>query len=218
MYKQSYKDLWVTRLDADNKARLNCRYTYLVSANVATRHTAFHSFEALQLWTSERGLTLPAMPNDESWFSGPIVGSYATVAHMDEATFYATDGALIRVLCNAQYTLGIVAIEPDGTRTVHSLNPNVKTRPVFEYRPEYTPVTPPMIAHYWDADGLNHTQLRVTVEDLQELIYRCGWTIIHTIDNLTPAAQCEIDRLAQLPYVEGNNSGREWWAARVVTI
>lgn len=32
-----------------------------------------------------------------------------------------------------QYTLAIITIDPDGLRTVHTLNPNCRDRPVFDW-------------------------------------------------------------------------------------
>lgn len=220
----TYTDLWLTRLDDKGKERQHTNYTYLVTCK-ATAHTAFYTLDGVTEWAQERGLTLPILPDGDTWNSAAIVGTYRTTAHMNEVEFYALDGALIRVLSNGQYTLGIVTIGADGIRTVHSLNPNVRTRPVFQYRTDAERFVQapdsPMVAHYWDADGINCTSLRVEVGDLQELIYRCGWTVIHCIDNLTPAAQVEIDRLAQLPYIEGefHNKPRDaydWWQARVI--
>jgi hypothetical protein len=74
-----------------------------------------------------------------------------------------------------------------------------------------------MIAHVYH-NG-KHTQLKVTVTDLNELIYRCGWTVAQQIDGLTYEAKREIQRLESLPYLSGIGGPRpiDWWKARVVS-
>jgi hypothetical protein len=84
------------------------------------------------------------------------------------------------------------------------------------------PVKPahPMIAHVYH-NG-KHTQLRITAEDLPELIYRSGWTVIHQIDNLTDEAKETIAHLETLPYLEGQfgndwQAALQWWKDRIIS-
>lgn len=83
------------------------------------------------------------------------------------------------------------------------------------YEPLPAPGDREMVANVY-RDG-KHTRLRVTVFDLEELIVRCGWTVVHQIENLTPAAMREIRRLEAKECVEQNGSGTEWWKERVIS-
>ena len=53
--------------------------------------------------------------------------------HMDYNEVLARDGQEIREMSNGQYTLGIVDRDESGMVCVHTLNPNCKRRPVFDY-------------------------------------------------------------------------------------
>jgi hypothetical protein len=63
-----------------------------------------------------------------------INGAYRRQMHGDYATFFALEGEDVRELSNGEYTLGIVTRDADGLRTMHTLNPNCRRRPVYHYR------------------------------------------------------------------------------------
>jgi hypothetical protein len=48
--------------------------------------------------------------------------------------FYALDGERSRDLSNGDWTLAIITKDEQGIKTVHTLNPNCRDRPVFDYR------------------------------------------------------------------------------------
>ena len=77
-----------------------------------------------------------------------------------------------------------------------------------------------MIAHVY-SNG-NHTRLRIAPPDLEELIMRCGWTIIEQIEGLTDEARAEIERLQGQEFVQTKFSqddaegARAWWTERMI--
>jgi len=63
-----------------------------------------------------------------------------------------------------------------------------------------------------------HDRLRVDTADLENLIYRSGWTVTHDIENITPEARAEIERLETLDFIGPEDSGGiAWWNARLVS-
>lgn len=130
--KRTYTALWCTRLSADSHRR-TCGYWYTVTQSTMA-HTAFRSREALDLWLSDRGLMLPApMDNPEGDWCG-IVGTYREHVHMiDPAEFDKIEGLQTRDMSNGEWTKAIISTDADGIRTVHTLNPNIRTRTVYDY-------------------------------------------------------------------------------------
>jgi len=109
-----------------------CGYWYLVQAE-GRAHTAFSNREHLIRWLEERGLSIVgelAMAGTHSIVH--VDGSYRTEMHMSYDHFFSLDGIMIRSLSNGDYTLGIITEDDEGC-IVHTLNPNMRHRLVFDY-------------------------------------------------------------------------------------
>lgn len=125
--------LWLNCLTPEQKSR-TCGYWYTVTDG-STAHTAFRTRAALMAWLKRRCLRLTAdLPNEGEHSSQRIDGSYRTELHMDTAEFFALPGFWGREMSNGEYTLAIYANDPDGIVTVHTLNPNVSSRPVYDHQ------------------------------------------------------------------------------------
>jgi hypothetical protein len=120
-----------------------CGYWYTVT-NGATAHTAYATRAGLDRWLAERGLKLENdLPEAGTFGTTAITGAYAAESHGEFLTEDYRDGmgpgdfyslrpvAATAALSNGDYTLALIT-EDDGMRTVHTLNPNVKTRVVFD--------------------------------------------------------------------------------------
>jgi hypothetical protein len=130
-YTTTYNRLSVCHLTPEQHER-TCNYWYTVN-DYATSHVAFTTRQGLDRWLTERGLTLAGDITAEGAYCA-ITGTYHDAAHMIlPVDFYQIGGTLTFVMDNADYTLGIITTGDDGTRTVHHLNPNIHTRPVFDY-------------------------------------------------------------------------------------
>lgn len=71
-----------------------------------------------------------------------------------------------------------------------------------------------MIVHHWA--NWKHWQIEVhTAEDIEEAIFRCGWTVLNCAeeDSITADERAIIAELGQRPYTESHYRGREWWDA-----
>lgn len=152
-YTQRYSGLQVTALTPESHEK-TCGYWYTVT-NHAVPHTAFATKAGLMRWLDERGLMLggelPETRGEPATI--PVVGEYRDASHGD---FSPTEdegaGGLYRMvedddwwalqpvvitaaLSNGRWTLALIT-EDDGdrdgeivrVRTVHTLNPNVRTR------------------------------------------------------------------------------------------
>lgn len=130
----SNSNLWLCSLTAEQKAR-TCGYWYTVTTG-ATPHTAFRTRQALDKWLSDRGLRLSAeLPPIGTHAVQRLEGEYFQIMHGSYDEFYSLPAiGEIRLLSNGQYTLGRITEQDDGIRAVHTLNPNCKHRPVFDYR------------------------------------------------------------------------------------
>lgn len=132
----TYSGFWVSRLTAEQRAR-TCGYWYTVTTYGATPHTAFKTRAGLDRWMRERGLKLTggeALDN-ESGGTCRIEGTYRTNSHLYDAdTFADLSGELTRTLSNGDYVVAVITTDYDGIRTVHTLNPNVRGRVVYDYR------------------------------------------------------------------------------------
>ena len=142
-YKQVYSDLYAASLTPEFHEK-TCGYWFTVAHVTGTAHTAFATRAGLDRWLSERGLSLE---NDlpEAGTSGwtRITGEYRTESHgefvsddyrdgMGEGDFYALRPIVVTAaMSNGDYTLALIT-DDDGVRTVHTLNPNVRTRLVFD--------------------------------------------------------------------------------------
>jgi hypothetical protein len=142
-HAQVYASLWATSLTPEFHEK-TCGYWFIVT-NGAAAHTAFATRAGLDRWISERGLALKDELADAGTVSNArITGTYRTVMHgefspseddpyrMTEGDWPPPDPVLATaVMSNGQYTLGLIT-EDDGVRTVHTLNPNVRTRLIFD--------------------------------------------------------------------------------------
>jgi hypothetical protein len=118
-----------------HKEEIGCGYFYTVT-NGATSHTAFRSMKALIDWLHllnlELATPLPAYRSENC--SIEIKGEYFDVAHMGYDEFFGLPAiAETRTMSNGDYTLGRITADEDGIRTIHTLNPNCKHRPVYDY-------------------------------------------------------------------------------------
>lgn len=131
----SYKDMWLCSLTAEQRSK-TCGYWYTITTKHCTAHTAFRTRQALDKWLADRNLTLPReLPPIGQHDVQRIQGEYFTIMHGSYDEFYSVPSiAEIRLLSNGEYTLGRIASQDDGIRAVHTLNPNCKHRPTFDYR------------------------------------------------------------------------------------
>jgi hypothetical protein len=129
--KETFDAMHLVTLEYEAHKR-TCGYWYLIQ-NHASAHTAFARRESLMTWLAERGLSLSAdLPEHGIWSCQRINGKYSTESHLDYNAVMARPGVETRAMSNGQYTLAIID-EVDGVRCVHTLNPNCKRRPVFDY-------------------------------------------------------------------------------------
>jgi hypothetical protein len=128
----TYARLYVCRLNEEFHRR-TCGYWYTVT-DYGTPHTAFVTRAGLDRWMSERGLSLAGSLNEVPSHCA-IVGAYRTESHLhDAADFAGLEGEHTRTLSNGDWVEAIITHDPDGLRTVHTLNPNVRDRKTFDYR------------------------------------------------------------------------------------
>lgn len=131
----SVTNLRATALTAEQHER-TCGYWYTVTSG-AMAHTAFVTRAGLDRWLWERNLRLhDELPKQGEWGSTAIVGTYRQRSYLYDADEFETVRPVLTTatLSNGDYTLGLIDEDADGVRTVHYLNPNVKSRVVFEYR------------------------------------------------------------------------------------
>jgi len=128
-----YNKLTFISITPEQHAR-TCGYWYLVRQNHGP-YKAFATLGAFYRWAEERGLSVDAdkIPVRGEFSYQPIVGEFREERYMDSNAFEAIQGSETRQLDNAAYTLGKITTDADGVRTVHYLNCNVRTRPVFDY-------------------------------------------------------------------------------------
>jgi hypothetical protein len=141
-YKQVYDKLQAWVLTPESHAR-TCGFWFTVT-NGSMAHTAFATRAGLDRWLRERGLSLENdLPEAETFGTARITGQYRTESHgeflsddyhdgMGEGDFYSLCPIVITAaMSNGDYTLALIT-EEEGVRTVHTLNPNVRTRFVFD--------------------------------------------------------------------------------------
>jgi hypothetical protein len=141
-YTQTFDKLYAYSLTPGQHER-TCGYWFTVT-NGAMAHTAFATRAGLDRWLAERGLALESeLPEAGTSGFARIVGAYREAVHgerrgedydLGPGDFYSLHPVLMTaVQSNGDYTLALVTEEEeDGIRTVHTLNPNVRTRPVFD--------------------------------------------------------------------------------------
>lgn len=143
-YTLVYDKLYATSLDPEQHER-TCGYWFTVT-NGATAHTAFATRAGLDRWMSERGLSLENdLPEAGTWGTTRVLGTYRTESHgefspTEDNPYRMVEGdnwdslqpiMSTATLSNGDYTLALIT-EETGVRTVHTLNPNVKTRVVYD--------------------------------------------------------------------------------------
>ena len=108
---------------------------YCRPSTVPRPAAAFTNRSALLRWLESVGLSLTAeLPEHGVHSYQKLTGSYSTDMHFDMVAFFNLPGhQRVPTMSNGDYTLGIIT-EENGHRTVHTLNPNVKGRPVFDYQ------------------------------------------------------------------------------------
>lgn len=62
-----------------------------------------------------------------------------------------------------------------------------------------------------------HYRLRVSAADLEELIMRCGWTVVDGLEQVGEEERQELKRLDSIGSVQSNGSGLNWWQERLLT-
>ncbi|WP_281686660.1 hypothetical protein [Pseudomonas citronellolis] len=111
-----------------------CDYWYLVHVDHGTSHTGFTTERGLLRYLGERGLELAEpLPKLGAYSCQALTGEYREKAWMSYDEFYALQGERTRALSNGSYTLAIITKDADGIRTVHTLNPNMRDRVVYDY-------------------------------------------------------------------------------------
>ena len=128
----AHTKLWLCSLTPEQKAR-TCGYWYVVTDG-ASPHTAFQTRAALTRWLELCGLSLSAaLPPEGEYSSARLVGTYAKEVHLSYDEFWALNPIVeARALSNGEWTLARIT-EEGGIRTVHTLNPNCRHRPKFDY-------------------------------------------------------------------------------------
>lgn len=137
----TFQNLTVSRI-TQSQHMGTCGYWFIVQDHYMA-HTAFATLAGLLRWASQRGLEMPVdLPRegkhddlaDKTHVHCKIIGSYRAKMHGDEAAFDALPAHLeTRDLSNGDYVEAKITVDPDGLRTVHTLNPNVRTRHTFDY-------------------------------------------------------------------------------------
>jgi len=126
-------NLTVTQLDEEAHKK-TCGYWYLVTCG-SSSHTAFRTLASLRRWLSERNLFLEdELTGTKEIQSVWINGKYRQKSHMSETAFAEVVGNESRTMSNGDYVVAKLEVGDDGIVTVHTLNPNVKTRKVFDYQ------------------------------------------------------------------------------------
>lgn len=128
---QTHDSLRASRLN-HAMHKQTCGYWYTVTSG-SFAHTAFATRAGLDRWLEERGLKLVDPLDDEPSHS-KIDGTYRSCSHLhDSESFPLIAGERSRTLSNGDWVEAIISQDADGIRTVHTLNPNVRDRKVFDY-------------------------------------------------------------------------------------
>lgn len=134
---REYTNLNVTSITPEQHEK-TCGYNYLVTHN-AMSHTAFETRAGLDRWMRERNLKLKnadAINRHGEYGTSAIIGTYREISYLDSVNFYLLNPHdATPVMSNGDYTLGLITENFQGIRTVHYLNPNVRTRMIFASPP-----------------------------------------------------------------------------------
>ena len=136
-YVTSYDRFSLCCLDKEGNERTRNYYWYTVLAHGSIAHTAFRKRSSLMRWAEERCLIIIGeLPEHGTHAVHRIAGTYRTALYMDRDAFdrETAGGLRTRDMSNGDWTLAIITTDGDGIRTVHTLNPNVLDRPVFNRR------------------------------------------------------------------------------------
>jgi hypothetical protein len=141
----TYDKLFATSLTAEQHEQ-HGPYWYIVT-NGSMSHTAFETRAGLDRWMEERGLALEGeLPAAGTWGTARVLYGYREAMHgefltddyadgMGPGEFYSLRWVLATAaMSNGQYTLALATEDSAGVRTVHTLNPNVRGRVVFDWR------------------------------------------------------------------------------------
>ncbi|WP_321817019.1 MULTISPECIES: hypothetical protein [unclassified Paraburkholderia] len=131
-----HENLNVVTLDPLGHGR-TMGYWYLVRQGPVYAHTAFNKRENLLTWLRELGLTLDSeLPPHGVRGYVFVSGAYRNALHLSYDTFdrQRAGGTAGRALSNGDYTMSINTLDEDGIHTIHTLNPNMKLRPVYDHR------------------------------------------------------------------------------------
>ncbi|HJP68165.1 MAG TPA: hypothetical protein VJ846_04615 [Sphingomicrobium sp.] len=129
-------ELIVVALDQSGHDR-TCDYWYLVQKSNGCAHTAFNKRENLLHWLQSLGLKLDSeLPRHGTHGVVWVTGEYREAWHMSYDLFYeqAPQGKIGRTLSNGQYTMSIITRDEDGIHTIHTLNPNLRHRHVYDHQ------------------------------------------------------------------------------------
>lgn len=131
---ETFDNLTLISLDETGHQR-TCNYWYLVQHQTRA-HTAFETAAGLYRWMDERGLTLAGeLPAHGIFGVLKINGSYRQESHLHDADVFPTLETVCesKTMSNGDYVVAKITRDANGVRCVHTLNPNVKDRQVFDY-------------------------------------------------------------------------------------
>lgn len=132
----THEKLVVIALDQDGHDR-TCDYWYLVQTSYCGPHKAFNKRENLLKWLEGLGLKLESeLPPHGTHGVVRVTGEYRQASHLSYDLFerYRQNGVIGRALSNGQYTMSIITRDHYGICTIHTLNPNLTLRPVYDYQ------------------------------------------------------------------------------------
>jgi hypothetical protein len=144
-----YTDLNFAQIE-EWRAQRTCGPYFFLVHHGATSFTAFRSKEGFMRWLEDRGLELekPLVPVGEFQYQR-ILGGYVDCCTMSveeyEAEKVRPGAKLTKVLCNGSWTEGVLTRQFGGRVCLHYLNPNVKSRKVFDYWEAYNEMDPPAV-------------------------------------------------------------------------
>jgi hypothetical protein len=129
---RTHSNLRVSHVTPEYRRAQTCGYYFLVTEG-GMSHTAFDTRAGLDRWMSERGLRLES--NIDEVGHSRIIGSYRTTSHNgDPGEVEQMAGYHTRTLSNGDYVVAVIAADDDGVLNVHTLNPNVRGRKVYDSR------------------------------------------------------------------------------------
>lgn len=141
-----YSDLGLSVFSQEFADRHHGGYRYVVLANGALPHAAFHTVEQLASWAGERGLRLPGELPKKSF--QPIAGQYAVARHATTLSFDGLGGVWTRAFENGAITAAqCVADRESGMVTMHVVGSNCLAREEFD-RLLWPPADNPLLAFY----------------------------------------------------------------------